>query len=155
MARMFRTVIAATAIGLFASVSVSASLGGSVATVEADRVRMRSALVRINRTDAYSVHELQAPTGTLVREYYGANGVVFGVAWDGEWPPDLRQLFGDYFDGYQTSVVSQRRVRKARGFLAVEGGGVVVRALTHARSASGVAYVPALLPSGVTPGVVR
>ena len=75
-----------------------ASLGGTVATVETDRAQMKSALVRITRVNAYSVHELLSPTGTTIREYYSPAGIVFGVAWDGEWPPDLRQLLGTYFD---------------------------------------------------------
>src|SRR5882672_7151049 len=106
----------------------SASLGGSVATVEADRVQMKSALVRIQRVDRYSVHELLSPTGTTVREYYGSNGVVFGVAWDGEWAPDLRQLLGTYFDQYQRSVQALRRAGRSRGRLAVAGNELVVHA---------------------------
>src|SRR6266853_2849673 len=105
-----------------------ASLGGSVSTVEADRVQTKSALVRSQRIDRYSVHELLSPTGTTVREYYGSNGVVFGVAWDGEWPPDLRQLLGGYFDQYQRATATARRVRKARGRVAIDDGNLIVQA---------------------------
>jgi hypothetical protein len=84
--------------------AASASLGGSVSSVETDRVQMKSALVRIARSDAYTVHEIQSPTGITIREYYGPNGVVFGVSWDGEFAPDLRQLLGGYFNQYQNAV---------------------------------------------------
>src|SRR6266853_5931277 len=116
---------------------VFASLGGSVSTVEADRVQTKSALVRSQRIDRYSVHELLSPTGTTVREYYGSNGVVFGVAWDGEWPPDLRQLLGTYFDQYQRGVQSARRVARSRGRLAIDNNGLVVQSAGHTRSFSG------------------
>src|SRR5579871_2202081 len=99
----------ALGVALLVPSSASASLGGTVSSVEVDRVQMKSALVRISRSDSYTVHEIQSPTGTAIREYYGANGTVFAVAWNGEFPPDLRQLFGDYFDRYQTAIQQARR----------------------------------------------
>src|SRR3954470_14512470 len=107
--------------------SAFASLGGTVASVDTDRVRTQSALVRIQQASGYSVHEMLSPTGTTIREYYGANGVVFGVSWDGEFPPDLRQLLGNYFEQYQNDVRATRRVRKARGRLAITGTGLTVQ----------------------------
>jgi hypothetical protein len=55
----------------------------------------RSALLRIQRIDNWSVHELLSLTGTTIREFYGSNGVVFGVrgtAVDAR----PRQLFGSW-----------------------------------------------------------
>ena len=130
-----------------------ASLGGTVATVENDRVQMKSALVRISRSTAYSVHELLSPTGTAIREYYSSSGIVFGVAWDGEWPPDLQQLLGTYFNQYQLAVQSARR--RVRGRVAINENGLIVQSFGHARSFSGIAYAPGLMPAGVTASVVR
>ena len=132
-----------------------ASLGGTVATVETDRVQMKAALVGIRTTGPYTVHTILSPTGTTIREYYGTGGVIFGVAWQGTWQPDLRQLFGAYFEPYQRSLESARKARKARGAVAIDDGTMVVRMGGHIRSVSGIAYVPQLLPSGVDPGVVR
>jgi hypothetical protein len=137
------------------STNAFASLGGTIASVETDRVQTQSALVRIQRIGSYSVHELQSPTGTAIREYYGADGVVFGVAWDGEWMPDLRQLLGSYFDRYQRASIAARRAHRTRGHVAIDDNGLVVQATGHARSSSGTAYAPALLPAGVTADVVR
>ena len=135
--------------------AASASLGGTVATVETDRVQMKSALVRIARSDAYTIHETLTPTGTTIREYYSASGIVFGVAWDGEFPPDLRQLFGSYFEQYQRSVQAARKVARSRGRLAINDNGLVVQAIGHTRSFSGMAYAPALMPAGVNADVIR
>ena len=135
--------------------TASASLGGSVATIESDRVQMKSALVRISRSDAYTVHETLTPTGTTIREYYSASGVVFGVAWDGAWPPDMRQLLGSYFEPYQRAVQAGRQVRKSRGHMAIDDNGLVVQSTGHSRSSSGIAYAPALMPAGVSADVVR
>ena len=146
--------IVAAAVAVHPS-AASASLGGTVSSVEADRVQMKSALVRIARSDAYTVHEIQSPTGTTIREYYGASGVVFGVSWDGEFPPDLRQLLGSYFEQYRTAAQTTRRGRKARGRLAIDDSTLIVRTVAHTRSFFGVAYAPNLVPAGVSPSVVR
>jgi hypothetical protein len=141
--------------GVSLPATLSASLGGTVTTVETDRVRMKSALVGIDQRGAYTVHSMQSPTGTTIREYYGTNGIVFGVAWQGPWQPDLRQLFGDYFDRYQSGVQRTRRARVMRGQLAINDGTLVVKIGGHLRAIAGVAYVPALLPAGVDPGVIK
>src|ERR1044071_7806725 len=101
-----------------------ASLGGTVSSVEADRVKTQSALIRIQRIGNYSVHEMQSPTGTLIREYYGSDGIVFGVAWDGEWKPDLRQLLGTYFEQYARSTAAARRTGASHHRLAVNEKGL-------------------------------
>ena len=145
----------AVAIVLLLSPSAFASLGGTVASVEIDRVRTQSALIRIQRVTGYSVHELQSPTGTTIREYYGSNDVVFGVAWDGEWPPDLRQLFGTYFDRYQAAVQASRRAGRSHNRVAIDDNGLIVHASGHGRSFSGIAYVQALMPAGINADVVR
>ncbi len=133
----------------------SASLGGSVRTVEVDRVQMKAAQLRIVQQSAYTLHELQSPTGITVREYYTASGTVFGVAWEGPWPPDMRQLLGSYFGQFQRANEEARKTRRTRGVLVVNDGNLVVRAAGHGRSFSGFAYATGLLPLDVQPGIIR
>ena len=153
---MTRTTVAIGAVIVLALPgAASASLGGAVATVETDRVQMKSALVRIARSDTYTIHETLTPTGTTIREYYSPNGIVFGVAWDGEFPPDLRQLFGSYFEQYQQSVQAARKVARSRGHLSINEAGLIVQSAGHTRSFSGIAYAPALMPAGVSVDVIR
>lgn len=135
--------------------AASASLGGAVATVEADRVRMNSALIGIELKGSYTVHSTQSPTGVTIRQYYTSSGRVFGVAWEGPWQPDLRQLFGDYFDRYRDGVQRARRTRAARGRVAIDDGAFVVKIGGHLHALAGMAYVPQLLPIGVDAAVVR
>src|SRR5215813_6614772 len=117
---MMRRSFVTIAVVAFAMLPAStfASLGGNVGTVEADRVQMKAAQLRIIRTRAYSLHELQSPTGVMVREYYGTDGTVFGVAWQGPWPPDMRQLLGQYFDPFQrANEAPSAATRRAPGVL--------------------------------------
>jgi len=60
-----------------------AGLGGYADSVEADRVKMKATL-KVTQAKAYAVHEIKAPTGTVVREYVSADGRV--LAWHGEDP---------------------------------------------------------------------
>src|SRR5262245_60262961 len=95
----------------------SAELGGDAASVEADRVRVQGALLRLVRNDAYTLHEMQSASGVVVREYVSPAGRVFAVAWQGPWHPDLRQLLGPYFLPFQTAAARAQQNRKARGSL--------------------------------------
>jgi hypothetical protein len=130
---------------LISSCSAFAVLGGDVASVQADQAHMKGTL-RVANTAAYTVHEIQTPSGTLVREYVSPAGKVFGVAWQGPWLPDLRQLLGPYFEPY-TQAAQARRT--GHGPLRVELPGAVVHSAGHMRSFVGNAYIPDLLPSGV------
>jgi hypothetical protein len=154
---MRRTILVAmTALALSSLPSRTfASLGGTVETIDADRVKMRAAQLRIIRTSAYSFHELQSPTGVTIREYYAPGGTVFGVAWEGPWPPDMRQLLGSYFEQFQRANNAARNTRRTRGVLVVNDGGLIVQIAGHARAFSGFAYAPGLLPPGVQPNVIR
>ena len=150
------TLVTIAAVACFALPATTfASLGGNVGTVEADRAQMKAAQLRIIRTDAYTFHEMQSPAGVTIREYYGADGTVFGVAWQGPWPPDMRQLLGQYFERFQKANEASRTTRRARGVLVVNDGTLVVQVAGRTRSFSGFAYAPGLLPAGVQPNVIR
>ena len=87
------------ALGLMAStIPASAALGGDVASVQQDMVHMKASL-RLAHPNGYTVHELQMQHGS-VREFVNPSGRVFGVAWEGFFMPDMKQLLGTYFDKY-------------------------------------------------------
>jgi hypothetical protein len=60
------------------------------------------------RAATHTMHELQAPTGTKVREYLGNDGKVFAVSWQGPFRPNLRQLLGAYYDTYMKAARAAR-----------------------------------------------
>ena len=135
---------AALVLLLFAG-AAQAALGDSVASVAADEVHMK-ATRRIRSTASYQVHEIQLASGTLVREYVSAEGVVFAVAWSGPLQPDLQQLLGSHFADYQ-AVARTKRAR--RGPVHVQQPGLVVHSGGHMRAFAGQAYLPQRLPAGV------
>jgi hypothetical protein len=136
--------------------ALSATLGGDASTVDADRVRGKAALLAVRGQTAYIVHELQAPTGTVIREYVSPAGRVYGVAWQGPWMPDLRQLLGTYFDQYLAAMAkAQASPHRRRGSVDIETPEFVVHAGGRPRAFVGSAYVPALMPLNVAPETVR
>jgi hypothetical protein len=126
-----------------------AALGGSTDTVEADRVSMKGLNLAAG-TEQQRI--LQLPSGTVVTEFLGANGAVYAVTWRGPSLPNLRQILGSYFANYQTAarapVVRRRLVRLDSPDLVIESSG-------HMRAFVGRAWVPSMLPSGVTPADIH
>jgi hypothetical protein len=98
---------------------------------------------------SYTVHEIQGTAGTVVREYVSSEGKVFGIAWQGPWVPDMRQLLGSYFDQYAQANQTQKGARMRRGPVLINEPGLVVQIGGHPRAFAGRAYVPEMLPSGV------
>src|SRR6202451_168485 len=76
-----------------------ATLGGSSGSIDSDQAQMQGTRRKIT-AELYTVHEIQAATGTVVREFVSPEGTVFAVAWHGPRVPDLRQLMGSYFEQY-------------------------------------------------------
>ena len=130
-----------------------AALGQYESSVSVDQQYMKSE-DRVQAFQAYKVHELTSANGTIVREYVSPKGLVFGVAWQAPFMPNVEQLLGSYVTNLQTASKSQTQVRHLRGlivrtndFVFVSGG--------HMRFWKGSAYVPSLVPSNVPLEVVR
>lgn len=126
-----------------------ATLGEPEATVQSDVVQLRASIKSSQTNLSYRVHEIQLPSGTLLREYVGADGRVFAVAWQGSSKPDLRQALGRYFDVYvaapRSKIVDRKHMQIQQGDLIVEGSG-------HMRALSGRAFLASAIPNGVNLG---
>ncbi|HEY6457602.1 MAG TPA: DUF2844 domain-containing protein [Steroidobacteraceae bacterium] len=123
-----------------------AALGGTADTVESDRLSMK-ALTRPVPTGALRKEELQLPSGTVVTEYLGSTGLVYAVTWHGPSLPNLQLILGNYFANLKTAarqpVVRRRLVRVNSPDIVIESGG-------KTRAFAGRAWLPTMLPPGVT-----
>ena len=133
---------------LVSAVSAHASLGGNFPSIQDDQVHMQGSR-RMTSAGSYTVHEIQAATGTVVKEYVSADGKVFAVTWHGPWPPDMRQLLGDYFDQYVKGVEAQINARSGRRPVVIDQPELVVHMGGHMRAYVGRAFVPGMLPPDV------
>jgi hypothetical protein len=125
-----------------------AALGGPAASVEGDRAALsavrRAALARTG----YTIQEIASDAATI-REFVSPDGIVFGVAWNGLTQPDLTILFGTYHAEYRQSKEQMPR-HPGRRFMHLKGTRIVVETAGHMRDMRGRAYVPALVPAGVS-----
>jgi len=128
-----------------------AVLGESMQSVQRDQQNLQGSLVTMTR-QGYSIQQINAKTGHVIREYVTPNGAVFGVAWQGPTMPDLQQLLGSYFTYFQQAAQSATR---RHGPLVVRKDEVVIESGGHMRAFRGRAYVPRLFPSAVTATVVQ
>ncbi|HSZ62251.1 MAG TPA: DUF2844 domain-containing protein [Terriglobales bacterium] len=132
-----------------------AGLGENVSSVQADQAHMQGSL-RSTQSESYTLHEITAASGVVVREYVSAaTGKVFAVAWQGAWPPDMRQVLATYFASYQQAAQTQANLHGGRRPLVIHQPGLVVESGGHMRSFAGRAYIPDMLPEGVKAEVIR
>jgi hypothetical protein len=106
---------------------------------------------RIQRADTHTMHELEAATGTKVREYLGHDGKVFAVSWQGPFRPDLRQLLGAYYQTYLKAAGP----RVSRGPLNIRLPGLVIHISGHQRASYGRVYIVDRVPQGLSPDEIR
>ncbi len=129
----------------FLSIPAYATLGQHVSSIDGDRKFFSHPL--------YSVHEISDPY-TNIREYV-ANGIVFAVSWTGQIHPDLAQLFGTYYQNYHEAFLRTKRIKGQRSHGRVQGKDLVVEQWGHMRWMQGMAYIPSLLPIGMTPNEIK
>ena len=104
------------------------------------------------------MHELTTPYGTTVREYVSPDGKVFGVAWRGPFLPNLQQLLGDSYQTFAQAAQNARNAQPRRSRnapLTVEQPDLVVHSGGHARAYVGQAYIPGMIPQGVSASDIK
>lgn len=154
MKRMLRTLVPVlAAVGALATPPARAALGEAEDSVSSDCAALTA--VARGKTDrgAYSVHELERG-GTTIREYVSPQGIVFAVTWAGLANPDLRTLLGAYAAEYEQAAGQAPRVKGKRA-RRVAADHVVVDRWGHMRDVHGRAYVPGLVPEGVSLDEIR
>lgn len=133
-------------LSMLAAQPARASLGEAESAVESDAQQLRGSVTTTERTN-YRLHEIQLPSGTVLREFATAGGNVFAVAWHGPVIPDLKQALGQYFDVFTAAA---RSPHDGHHQLEIRREDFVMQSSGHMRAFSGRAYLPQALPSGVS-----
>lgn len=143
-----------------------ASLGDTASSVLNDQVQWKGTLSSVDNT-TYVLHEITMPSGAKVREFVSPAGAVFGIAWEGQFPPNFQQLLGPYYQQVQQAIADQKAAQQAselqggtttrrrRGPVMIDTPGIVFAQSGHTRSFHGVAYIPQLVPQGVQASDIR
>jgi hypothetical protein len=129
----------------------AAALGEPETSVKADGAMFHGS-IKTTEHASYRLHEIQLPSGTALREFAGADGKVFAVAWNGPNMPNLRQTFGRYYDAFVTAAQVKH---SGHTHLQIQQAGLVVQSIGHMRAFVGRAYLPQAVPSGVDVGELR
>ena len=124
-----------------------AGLGQPATSVSADRARMKGQL-RQRAGVGYTVEAITMPSGTVVKEFVSPAGIVFAVSWHGPTMPDLKQTLGSQY--FSQLEAAQKRRRFGHNHVEVRSSKFVLHAGGHMRAFYGMAYVPSLVPSGVS-----
>jgi hypothetical protein len=127
-----------------------AALGSSPSYLDSTTAQSKLAARSLAATAAsvpvYTVIQSTLDSGTVVREYTDASGVVFAVSWNGPTLPDLRTLLGDKFTVMTSNAA--KRPKAGHSQLAVEQSDVVIVSNGHMRAFAGKAWIPIALPAG-------
>ncbi len=135
--------------GILAAVQPAhAALGESADSITADIESLSAMRGATISRDGYTVQTIKSDAAT-VREYLSPSGVVFGIAWNGMSHPDLTQLLGTYAGEYRDALRQTPR-KPGRRSLQVKSNHIVVEKWGHMRNLQGRAYVPSLIPQGVS-----
>ncbi len=139
---------------LFLSVSALAGLGEGVGSIEKDRQSFSGTHRFVQTKGSHTLHEI-VNRDLKVREYISKDGVIFAISWRGNHHPDLEKLLGKYFQDYQQTLQTTRRVRGRLAHSQIKGADVIVTKFGHMRALQGKAYVPALMPQGMDPNEIK
>ena len=152
--RAWRTIAAGLCLAMAAlAPSAHAGLGGTFASVQADRAQFRASMASA-QTSAWSIHTLTLANHGVVREFARSDGTVFAVAWHGPGRPDLRQLLGERFETFQSDNAppNGRRTRRPMG---VSRDDFVAHSAGHSGAFWGFAYLPQIAPAGFSTNDLR
>jgi hypothetical protein len=123
-----------------------ATLGGDVASVASNQERL-GGVRHVEMLAAGERHDIELPSGAVVREYVSPSGAVYAITWRGPRMPDLHELLGPYF-----AALSGRDPRNGHHRMILTGPDLEVRSMGHRNSFAGRAWVPSLVPAGIDIG---
>jgi hypothetical protein len=130
---------------LFCAQPAWAALGGDASSIGTGQTHLLAS-ARITRAATHTMHEMEAGTGTKVREYVGNDGKVFAVCWQGPFRPNLRDLLGEHYESYLKAASP----RAARGPVNIRLPGLVIHMSGHQRAFYGRAYLVDHVPQGLS-----
>ena len=146
--------LATTALVLTLSIAAHAELGGTEASVQSDQQKLRGAL-RVQRGEAYAVHEIRTESNGVAREFVSSDGTVFAVVFHGNTPGESNALLGAYAAQVAQAMRAQVGRRHLSGAVTFRIGNVVYEASGHMRSYHVRAYLADRIPQGTTLEEIR
>ena len=133
-----------------------AVLGGQQDTIQSDQIRFKG--LRSQRIEwQMTTHEISLADGSGIKEYVNASGQVFAVSWRTRLKPNLEALLGaqQYASLSAAALDQPSGVASMKRQQSVRLSNLVVHQGGRVNAFAGVAYVPALVPTGVDADALR
>jgi hypothetical protein len=132
-----------------------AVLGDTQDTIQADQIRFKGLHSR-HIAWQMTTHEITLADGSGIKEYVNAAGQVFAVSWRTRLKPNLQVLLGVHYAALSGAALEQPSgVSSLKRPQSVRLSNLVVHQAGRVNAFAGVAYVPALVPSGVDADALR
>jgi hypothetical protein len=132
--------------------SATAGLGGPLSSFEAARSSTPDVVTRAGTAPAAWTRVTKTlDAGTEVRQFVNDSGTVFAVSWAGPSLPDLRELLGANFQ----FLVDESSQAARRPQLVVRRTDFMLVSTGRMGAFEGKAWMPSLLPSGVTAEAIQ
>ena len=94
--------------------------------------------------------QVQNDNSVTIKEYVGADGIVYAVTWHGPRPPDLITLLGKYFPEY-SAAKARTPLRIPRRGLTATSLNLQINQFGHPGSLRGLIYLKDKLPANIHP----
>ena len=118
-------------------------------TSQTSRSESGARILASPRPTSYTVHESALESGTTIKEYATAAGVVFAVQWRGPVLPELDDLLGAYFVTFRAEAQKSRAAGRRGSPMTVATDTLIVNSTGRMRNFAGWAYAPGLIPADV------
>lgn len=143
---------------LGACADASAVLGQKATSSKAARTSLnqRSAISKVNAVAPLamgavgSAQEVQLESGTVLTEYLTLDGTVFAIRWSGPVLPDLSFFLGSSYSDFKLENDRVRTSGNRSAPVHMRLDSLVVNSSGRMKSFVGHAYVPSLVPLGVS-----
>ena len=136
--------------------TAQAVLGGEASTIREDEVRLKGV-----RRQAVALrlpvqtHEITLADGSSIREYVSPGGIVFAVAWNTRFKPNLELLLGAHAASYAVAASDAMKTPGIKRNVVLQRDDLVVHSTVHLNSFVGKAYVRSLVPVRVNVDELR
>ncbi|MFC0402333.1 DUF2844 domain-containing protein [Paraburkholderia rhizosphaerae] len=127
---------------------VRAQLGGTMSTTPS---AASEAIVNDLADASIRIRGWTDEGGTTIREYATGDGLIFAYTWQGPTMPNLDRLLGEYKASYRAKATALLATAGSLHASRVAQPDVIVDSGGQMRSYVGRAWLPAVIPPGISP----
>ena len=129
----------------------SAALGEHESSAEHDRRHFHGFRQQVNESGSYTLNIISTEAN-VIREYSNSKGTIFAVTWRGFSHPDLTTLLGAHWTEFNSQhELNSNRHPQGKRILKMNTSTIKYEEGGRMGSVYGRAYVPSLVPDGVSP----